>query len=89
MESVESREETFDVYEELRREIERYRRRVYRYRFLGALLIGVGVYFLLLALLLVVCPIEMGVVDLVFLYFVLIAIGALSFAIGLYLFGAT
>ena len=89
MEPEEEFEETYDVYEELRREIERYRKRVYRYRFLGALLIGVGVYFLFLALLLVVRPLNVGAIDMPLLYTILIAIGAMSFAIGIYLFGAT
>lgn len=71
----------------LRREIEKLRRRIYRYKMAGAALLALGVYFLFLALLLITrSPSLPWSVDVV--YVILAAAGSICFAIGLYLFSA-
>ena len=89
-ERVPALNEDENEYESLKREIESLKKRVLKYKMAGAALIALGVYMLFLALLLLVAPAEVGIgMSAPLLYSILAGLGAVSFAFGLYLFGAS
>ena len=87
-EYIEITEAEAEYLRELREEIEGLRKKVLRYKIAGVIMIALGVYFLFLALLLVVRPLIFPW-NIEIIYAILIAVGSICFALGLYLFSVS